>query len=268
MERNEGQGSLAGFAAPLDPSGTASLYGPPPWHFRGRSVTVLARCDPDAVAALLPKPLEPADDGLVRFTVHDLLCDIGLGMDRAVRNPERCTLREAVVAVAARHGDRAGYYDPFLWCDSDAEIAVGREMFGWPQVRAEIWLTPPDPIHGPAAGDVLAAKVSRLGRPVFEMELTLERAGDFTPEIPAFATFYTMRVLPDPTGGPTVREVYASEMSDVEVHAPWTGNARLLVHAPELTALMPGNAIAGRANAIAWTKTASTLLARTEAPQS
>lgn len=262
MENGEGQESLAGFTAPLDPTGNAALYGAPPWHFRGRSVTVLAACDPDAVAALLPAPLEPTGDGLVRFTVHDLLCDIGLGMDYAARHPERCTVREAVVALSARHKDKHGYYDPFLYCDSDAEIAVGREMFGWPQVGAEIWLTPPDPIRGLGAGAVLAAKVSRLGRPVFDLETTLEQAGDFGPDVPAFATFYTMRVLPDPTGGPTVREVFASEMSDVQIHEPWTGSAVLRVRAPELIALKPGNATAARANAITWTKSVSRLLAR------
>jgi len=203
-------------------------------------------------------------DGLVRFTVHDLLCDIGLGVDYAVRHPDRCIVREAVVAVAACHDGKAGYYDPFLYCDSDAEIAVGREMFGWPQVAAEMWLTPPDPFDGIKAGDVLAAKVSRLGRPVFELEIAVERAGDFPEDVPAFATFYTMRVLPDPTGGPTVREVYASEMSSVDVRAPWTGAGMLRVHAPELVNLQPKEAIAARANAIAWTKSVSTLLARTK----
>ena len=31
---------MKGFVAPRDPSGLASLYGPPPWHFAGRSITV------------------------------------------------------------------------------------------------------------------------------------------------------------------------------------------------------------------------------------
>ena len=45
-----------GFAAPRDPSGTASLYGGGPWRFAGHSATVFARCDAAAVRALLPPP--------------------------------------------------------------------------------------------------------------------------------------------------------------------------------------------------------------------
>jgi acetoacetate decarboxylase len=249
-----------GFSAPLDPSGEAALYGPPPWRFRGRSMTVVVQCDPQAVAALTPPPLTPIPGAPVRFTVHDLVCDIGLGPDFAACNPERTQVREAVVAIAATHQGRAGFYDPFLWCDSDAEIAVGREMFGWPQKAADIWMTPPDPIHGLRQGDRLTAKVARLGRPVFEIAIDLDGPGDLPGSVPAFTTFYTMRVLPDPAGGPTTAQVYTSDMEEIAVHAPFAGQGLLSVHAPELAALRPAATGPARANAIAWTKAGSTLI--------
>ena len=68
MALDNRQGKLRGFSAPLDPSGRASLYGPTPWRFKGRSLTVVASCDPDAIAALTPAPLEPIPDAPVRHT--------------------------------------------------------------------------------------------------------------------------------------------------------------------------------------------------------
>lgn len=258
------QDALRGFCSPLDPTGQAALYGPPPWRFRGRSLTVLARCEPGAIAALTPAPLAPMDGDLVRFTVHELVCDLGFGRAFADRHPERSRVREAVVAICARHEGVPGFYDPFLWCDSDAEIAVGREMFGWPQVGADLWLTPPDPVEGLRAGDALVGRVARLGRPVLDLEIAVTGPGDLPAAAPAFATFYTMRVIPDPAGGPTIREVYASEMQDVRIGAPMRGEGRLSLQAPELAALRPREIVGARANAIAWTKHASRRIARIE----
>lgn len=246
--------TLAGFTAPLDPDGRASLYGAPPWRFAGHSLTVVAEADADALAALVPPPLRPCGPPQVRVSVHDLVCDLGLGWAFAQAEPARSQMREAVVAVAVEHEGVAGFYDPFLWCDSDAEIAVGREMFGWPQRAGDLWLTRPHPLHGWRTGDAMAGRVSAAGRPVLDVAMTLDAPGDLPGSVPAFSTFYTMRVLPDPTGGPTVREVYASTMAEVTVSDSWTGPASLALAAPELRALGAGAVVGARCNRIGWVK--------------
>jgi acetoacetate decarboxylase len=51
-----------GYTFPLSPDGRASIVPPPPWHYSGDFLIVEYHTDPDAVIALLPPELEPADD--------------------------------------------------------------------------------------------------------------------------------------------------------------------------------------------------------------
>ena len=248
-------------AAPLHPD--ATLYGPFPWCFFGRSLTVLAECDAAAVAALVPAPLKPWGAPVVRFSVHDLTCDLGFGRAWALANPHRARLREAVVGIAVEHQGVVGHWDPFLWTDSDAECAVGREMYGWPQRMGTLAVTLPDPFTGFAAGDVVSGRVARLTDAVFRADITLERAGEPAVPQPPFTGFYTERALPDPAVRRLVREVFFSEMAALRHGDAMTGRAEIAVSAPELLALKP-RAIAGRVGAIAWVKQGARLVARSE----
>lgn len=245
---------MKGLVAPRDPTGLAGLYAPPPWHFAGRSITVLARCDAAGVAALTPAPLRPWGEPIVRFSVHDLICDLGRGWAWAQANPAEACFREAVVGLAVEHEGRAGFWDPFLWTDSDAELAVGREFYGWPQRLGRIDLTPPHPVRGWRSGDLAAGRVSRLGAPVFALDVRLEHDGPPDLPQPAFEGFFLERTLPDPTDGSSVREVFFARMRDVELHGVRSGSATLTLAAPELAVLGSPVALAGQVHAVTWTK--------------
>lgn len=245
---------LTGFSAPLSGDGTAALYGPPPWRFAGRSFTVVARCDPDAVTALVPAPLKPWGPPLVRFSVHWLICDLGFGWRHAQQHPQRCQMHEAVVGIAVEHEGRVGYWDPVLWCDGAAEVAVGREMYGWPQWQGELAVTLPHPANGWAIGDRVAGRAGRRLEPGFDIAMTIEREGDLDAGIPAFATFFTLRVLPDPASGSAVRELYGSDMADVEIGDLWSGPAEIALHDPMIRDLAPVEVLGGRVHWVAWTK--------------
>lgn len=249
------------FAAPIHPA--ASLYGPPPWRFAGRSLTVIAECDVAAIAALVPAPLRPWG-ALVRFSVHALHCDLGFGWDWAQANPQRSQFHEAVVGIAVEHDGRVGHWDPFLWTDGDAELAVGREMYGWPQRLGTMALTMPHPLHGIRAGDRVAGRVARLTEPVFACEARLEREGDLDVPQPPFVGFYTERALPDPASRRLVRELFFSRMEEVTIADLRSGPAELVLHAPELRALGPLRVLGGKAHAVAWVKAGSELVRRTE----
>jgi len=251
------------FAAPLHPD--ASLYGPPPWRFAGRSLTVIARCDAAAIAALVPAPLRPAGD-LVRFSVHALQCDVGFGWEWAQSNPHRSQFQEAVIGIAVEHDGRIGHWDPFLWTDGDAELAVGREMYGWPQRLGTLALTAPHPMRGFGTGDRVAGRVGRLTEAVLSCEVTLARQGDLDLPQPPFVGFYTERVLPDPAARRVTRELFFSEMREVEVTDVLSGPATLALHAPELRGLAPLEVLGGKVNAVSWVKDASSLVARREEP--
>lgn len=252
-----------GYAAPRGAGGVASLHGPAPWTFSGRSLTVLARCRAAGVAALLPPGLSARGEPIVRFSAHWLRCDLGLGPDLPGNEPERAQFHEAVVGIAAESRDGVlGYWDPFLWCDGDAEIAVGREMYGWPQRAGTIAMTMPHPIHGFRPGDRASARVSRLGHPVFSLSIDLAAEGPLVTAAPAFSTFFTERILPDPVTGATTRELYASAMRDVVIATPLHGPARLTLAAPELAGLEVLEVLGGQAHAVAWVKDRARLLLR------
>lgn len=247
--------------APLHPD--ATLYGAFPWRFCGRTLTVLAECDERALAALLPAPLKPWGAPIVRFSVHDLTCDLGFGRAWALANPQRSRLREAVVGIAVEHEGVVRHWNPFLWTDSGAECAVGREMYGWPQRKRTLAVTLPDPFDGFAVGDTASGRVARFTDAVFRADIVLERAGE--PEVPQppFLGFYTERALPDPASRRVVSELFFSEMAALRHGEAMMGRAHIAVFAPELAALKP-RAIAGRVGAIAWAKEGSRLVARSE----
>jgi acetoacetate decarboxylase len=243
----------------------ASLYGQPPWRFAGRSLTVIADCAPEAVAALVPAPLRPVG-AQVRFSVHALQCDLGFGWAWAQANPHRSQFHEAVVGIAVEHEGRIGHWDPFLWTDGDAELAVGREMYGWPQRLGTMPLTTPHPLHGFRSGDRVAGRVARLTEAVFTCEVTLQREGELDVKQPPFVGFYTERALPDPAARRLVRELFFSTMQEVTIAELRSGPAELVLHAEELRALAPLRVLGGKAHAVAWVKDASELVRRSEKP--
>jgi acetoacetate decarboxylase len=224
-------------------------------------MTVFARCSSDGIAALTPSPLRPWHHPIVRFTVNDLTCDLGFGWEWAQANPARSCFREAVIGLAAEHDGHIGFWDPFLWTDSDAEFAVGREMYGWPQRLGNIVVTQAHTLRGWQAGDVAAAEVSRLGAMAFAIAIRLERQGRSDAPQPPFEGFFLERILPDPTDGSRLREMFFAQMTNVAMADFHSGVGTLALHAPELAAFGTPEVIGGHLHAIGWTKNRAVRLA-------
>jgi acetoacetate decarboxylase len=259
-------GTAPGFVAAIDPTGQGALYGPPPWRFAGRSLTVIARCEAAALAALLPSPLRLWGEPLLRVSVHALICDLGHGWDWAQAHPEASQFHESVIGIAAEHDGTIGYWDPFLWTDGDAELAVGREMYGWPQRLGSFALTAPHPQRGWRAGDRCTGLVSRLGRPVLEVGLRLAASGPLAVPQPPFVGFFVERALPDPATETVSRELFLARMREVTPGEAWHGAATLALQAPELAALAPREVLGGQVNTISWVKGGAELIARRSVP--
>lgn len=259
---------MKGFVAPRDQTGEASLYGPPPWHFAGRSITVLAACDAAGIAALVPPPLVPVPDAPVRFSVHELFCDLGRSWAWAQAHPAEAQFREAVVGIAVAHGGRVGFWDPFLWTDSDAEMAVGREFYGWPQRLGAIALTGPHAIDGWGVGDQAAGLVTRAGETALRLAVSIEARGPLAAPSPPFEGFFLERLLPDPVDASRARDVLFARMRDVRLHDAWSGPATLTLIAPELAVLGAPVTLGGQVHAVAWTKDRAERLFREILPPS
>jgi hypothetical protein len=248
---------MKGFSQPRDRSGAHGLYGPPPWHFEGHSVTVFLRADPDYVASMVPAPLKPMRGGIVRLTSHHMTCTFGYDWSWAHRNPNLSQFHEAVVACEVEYGDKSGHLDPYCWSYSDMEMAEAREAMGWPMRYGEISHTN-RPLDGWRAGQHATVIVSRYNRGVYEMAVKLKASGDLPALKLLKAThplFYTCRMIPR-FQEPEIVDVdlFVAQMENFKAGDYWHGPAEVEFHAPELVPLKTAKILGGRVNTFQFTK--------------
>jgi acetoacetate decarboxylase len=140
-------------------SASAVRYGPRPPEARvdheidatkapiaTEAVTVTYLTDPEIVAAVLPKPLEPAAEPLVRIQLQ------------RVQIEGRPPFGSAVFSVTARHGNLEGDYPLFMPQSTEQSVTGGRETFGEPKKLADIRVE--------RDADGVTAGVARLGYPL------------------------------------------------------------------------------------------------------
>ncbi|HET6875098.1 MAG TPA: acetoacetate decarboxylase family protein [Acidimicrobiales bacterium] len=107
------------------------------------AVTVTYLTDPEIVAAVLPRPLEPAAEPVVRISLQRVVID------------GRPPFGSAVFSVAARHGEVEGDYPLFMPQSTEQSVTGGRETFGEPKKLGQIDVQ--------RDGDRVRAGVTRLG---------------------------------------------------------------------------------------------------------
>ncbi len=250
-----------GFAAPVTAGGRHALYGPPPWRFEGWSASAVLRFDPARAAEVIPEPLRLVGEPVCRLSLHDIVCDYGFGRAFTQEHPDQANFHEAIVGMLVEVDGMRGQWCPYSWCTTDAEFAVGREYYGWPQKMAEAKLTR-RPLKGWEIGDTVTALVTRGRRAVFDMTVRLRRQGDI--EVPGQTAFpdqsragnyFTETALPVPGEPPTlVRRMVATQMQDLWVDDMWSGAAEVNITAPELDFLKDAEVIGGRWHEIGWVK--------------
>ncbi len=254
---------MRGFTSPLSPSGDVSLYGLPPWSFEGYAASVLLEFDPSSVDGLLPDSLRLAGAPVCRISVHDLICDYGKGEAFAQANPDLAHFHEAVVALMVEADGARGQWCPFLWCDQDAEFAIGREFYGWPQKLASMSLTRPPLLRSWTTGDVVTGLVSRGHRSLFEIQIMLERAGDVPiepgrspafPQQTAASLHFTETIQTHPVDLSVMHRLVSTTMEDVVVRNLWSGEAVFRSFADELSFLDGAKPLGGRWHELAWKK--------------
>jgi acetoacetate decarboxylase len=112
-------------------------------------VTAVWETDPELVAAVLPPPLEPGPEPLVRLTITTVemagLPAFGAGW----------------FGVQARHGDRIGEYPLFMPMSTEQATVGGRDTYGEPKKIAEVWTR--------RDGDQVDAGIARMGFTVCEV---------------------------------------------------------------------------------------------------
>jgi acetoacetate decarboxylase len=143
------------------------------------AVTVTYLTDPDVVAAVLPKPLQPAAEPLVRIQLQ------------RVQIEGRPPFGSAVFSVTARHGDLAGDYPLFMPQSTEQLVTGGRETFGEPKKLADITVE--------RDGDSVTASVTRLGYPLIRVIGRITGPAELPPD--QMNTEFYFKFLRAPDGG-------------------------------------------------------------------
>ena len=172
-----------------------------------RAVTVVFETDPEAIAAVLPRPLE-ASVPTARLRIA--VVDMGTGLK---------PFGAGWFGVRARHGEE-GEYALFMPMTTEQATIGGRETFGEPKKLADVELT--------VEGDALTARIGRMGSTVAELSGTLgaERSGYEIDKL----DFY-FKLLPDPSGSGLEGDpafVYCRRHEVARVVRPVNGECKLM----------------------------------------
>jgi acetoacetate decarboxylase len=209
--------ALQGWSLPLSPAGRTALVPPPPWHFSGDAIGIDFRGDPDAMAAVLPRGLEPADDASGSFVFCDW-CSAADDDPRIAADPARGQYKEAYVAVNAVLDGKKVARVPYIWVDNDLSFARGH-IQGFPKKTGVIAMTKAVTVgRGGASepGAVFAGHVASLGQRLARGSVTLESPADagFVPRALRTPIWHT-RHVPDLAGGePLVHDLARNIVTD------------------------------------------------------
>ncbi|HXW39324.1 MAG TPA: acetoacetate decarboxylase family protein [Acidimicrobiales bacterium] len=135
--------------------------------------------DPEAVAAVLPPPLQAPDEPLVRVTVATVDVGRGYGIFGA-----------GTFAVHCRYEDTAGDYALVMPMTTEQATIGGRETFGEPKKLADISLE-----HGDGH---VRGSFTRMGTTFLEVRGDVDSEVEPAPER-VRSSFY-LKFLPSPTG--------------------------------------------------------------------
>jgi len=125
---------LHGYSVPFSPSGQAQIAGGPPWNFAVDVLAVQYRTDPDAIAKLLPEPLELSkEEPDVAYVWFGDWQGLWSGNDDMLSvNPERTLYTECLIGVRCSYDGVEGQRVVYIWVDKDFSLMRGWFM-GFPK---------------------------------------------------------------------------------------------------------------------------------------
>ena len=190
-----------------------------PLTFRNTEIlTVIYRTEPRAIGAVLPPPLESTGD-LAAVHIYKMNDADGFGryLESAVQ--VGCRLSAAHSHTGA---EEQGAYSPYLYLGSDGAVAAGSEVYGQPKKGGRPELKVVD--------DLFVGRVWRNGIDVITATLPYKvqrrRPEDLQRHLP-FIHNINMKLIPDITGVPAIKQITGRHLTDVVVHEVWGGPATL-----------------------------------------
>lgn len=194
-------------AEPRSMPWSAPVFTLPPHSWKGvRSVILPIAVDPDALAEVLPPPLQPGE-GAALLT----MLSYPWGHGQRIH-----PFNEAVVLVPVTLHGRDGNYVPHIYVTTDEAMIAGREIAGWPKKLADIvWERDGDRFHG---------SVTRWGTTIIEIEGDLSTTSEDNDTIAAMMSggqrpTFNYKLIPGPAEEIEVEEITSSriEIAPTEV---------------------------------------------------
>jgi acetoacetate decarboxylase len=214
------------FAMPL----TSPSYPRGPYRFVDREFLVISyRTDPQALAAVVPEPLRPADD-VVRFEFIRMPDSTGFG-----------DYTESGQVIPVTFEGRSGVYVHSMYLDDDAPIAGGREIWGFPKKLGSPALrVDKDTLLGTLDYGAVRIATGTMGYK--------HRAADRDAVLRSLAQpNWLLKIMPDVDCSPRVCELVEYRLEDLTLKGAWEGPAalQLFEHALAPVARLPALQVLG-----------------------
>lgn len=195
------------FAMPL----TSPAFPPGPYRFYDREFfTITYRTDPERLREVVPEPLEPNPDGLVKFEFIRMPNSTGFG-----------DYTESGQVIPVSFDGIEGGYSHAMYLDDEAPIAGGRELWGFPKKLGSPRLSVhKDTLLGTLDIGPVRIATATMGFKYEAMDLDAAKAAVTAPA-------FLLKIIPHVDCTPRICELvqYASE--DVTVKGAWRAPARL-----------------------------------------
>jgi acetoacetate decarboxylase len=197
------------YAMPL----TSPAYPKPPFRFVDREFIIIAyRTDPDALARVIPAPLMPADP-IVKYEFIRMPDSSGLG-----------AYTESGQVLPVHHHGMPGGFTHAMYLDSEAGIASGREILGFPKVLAQPRLeVRNDALVGTLDYNGVRVATATMAYKYAPLDLAVVQRSIEAPG-------YLLKILPHVDGSARVCELVRFHVSEVTVKGAWAGPASLELH--------------------------------------
>jgi acetoacetate decarboxylase len=192
---------------------TAPAYPKPPFRFVDREfIIIVYRTDPDALARIVPAPLVPAEP-VVKYEFIKMPDSSGLG-----------SYTESGQVIPVTLAGEQGGYTHAMYLDSEAGIASGRELLGFPKVLAQPRLeVRNDALVGTLDYNAVRVATATMAFKYKALDLAAVKK---TLAAPGFL----LKIIPHVDGSARVCELVKYLVTDVTVKGAWTGPASLELH--------------------------------------
>jgi acetoacetate decarboxylase len=161
-------------------------------------IQVLIKPNPEKAAALIPEPLEPEPEPLASVIVANYRFVTNIG-----------PYREAIVNLTARYKGEPVAYTAYIYVDSDASMAGGRERFGHPKKMAEFSFT--------QDCEVVRGTCIRRGFRIVDAAVCIHREANMAHVL--MRPLYQLKVIPQPdVNSPAEISLVKTWQEDMEFH--------------------------------------------------